>query len=54
MFPADGAFRINSIHLKDPNIILEVFEMYHHLVTTISLLVPGGDYNLVRETKRIS
>lgn len=53
MFPADGAFRINSIHLKDPNIILEVFEMYH-LVTTISLLVPGGDYNLVRETKHIS
>lgn len=54
MFLTVVVFRINSIHLKDPNIVPEVFEMYHHSVTTVSLLIPGDDYSLVGETKYVS
>lgn len=45
MFLTRVVFRINSIHLKDLNILPEVFEI------TVSLLVPEGDCSLVGETK---
>lgn len=52
MLLADVVFGINHIHLKHPKVVSEVFEMYHSL-TSVSLLIPGGDYSLVRETKHI-
>lgn len=44
MLLTDVEFGINSIHLKDPKVVPEVFEMFHS-PTTAFLLIPGADYS---------